>query len=296
MKLAICITTRNRTTELEHCLSAIKASSQQPNEIIVSDDSSDPLIQAQNAEIVNRYPNTRFVLGPRKGVCANRNNAVNHVQDSDYVSFVDDDIYIEADFLTLSANFYQSLPEADRSKTILSGVSYGQEGQGLHPAKLSFRGYFHAVKAGQPYETVVIHAAVFPRHFFKDEQWDENIFFGYEDGELCLRAINRGYEIKLVPDLKVYNSCFDQGTLIVPSVAQLTDYQIYLDAARLYIGVKRYKYLSPNSAKLSLFILVYITHILIFLTKKRSLKALPEILARSKVREIWNTAPASSSL
>ena len=294
MKLAICITTRNRTTELEHCLAAIQASVQQPHEIIVSDDSSDPLIQTKNAEIVGRYSNAYFILGPRKGVCANRNNAVNHVQDSDYVSFVDDDIYIEPDFLNLSANFYEMLPEANRLKTILSGVSYGQEGQELHPAKLSFRGYFHAVRSGQPYETVVIHAAIFPRRFFKDEQWDENIFFGYEDGELCLRAIKHGYEIQLVPSLKVYNSCFDQSTLLVPSVAKLTDYQIYPEAARLYVGVKRYKYLSPNFAKLYLFILVYIAHILIFLSKKQSLKALPVILERSKVRDIWNAAPASS--
>lgn len=288
MKLAICITTRNRPVELDQCLKAIAASTQQPHEVIVSDDSIDPLVQEQNSDIVSQYPNARFILGPRKGVCANRNNAVNHVKDTDYVSFVDDDIYIEPDFLQLSADFYEAMPEADRFKTILSGVSYGQEGQDLHPAKLSFRGYFSAVRAGQPYETVVIHAAVFPRSFFQEEQWDENIYFGYEDGELCLRAIKRGYGIRLVPNLKVYNSCFDQGTLIVPSVARLTDYQIYLDAARLYIGVKRYKYVFPNIIKLYLFIFLYFTHILIFLSKNRSLKALPEIFTRSRVSEIWN--------
>lgn len=294
MRFAICITTRNRPSELDQCLKAISASVQAPHEVIVSDDSSDPLIQAQNAEIVNLYPNTRFILGPRKGVCANRNNAVNHVQDSDYVSFVDDDIYIEPDFLKRSADFYWAMPDADRPKAILSGVSYGQEGQDLHPAKLSFRGYFRAIAEGQPYETVVIHAAVFPRQFFKEEQWDEKIYFGYEDGELCLRAIKRGYGIQLVPGLKVYNSCFDQGTLVVPSIGQLTDYQIYIEAARLYIGVKRYKYLFPNLIKLYLFIALYIAHIVVFLSKRRSLNALPEIFLRSRVQEIWTTAPTST--
>ena len=288
MKLAICITTRNRVTELDRCLDAVWNSSCHPHEVIVSDDSLEDRVVLENIAITHKYPGTVYVSGPKNGVCGNRNNAVAQVKDSEFISFVDDDIYVEKDFIERSADFYDAMPEVDRFKTILSGVSYGQEGQDLHPAKLSFRGYFSAVQAGQPYETVVIHAAVFPRSFFQEEQWDENIYFGYEDGELCLRAIKRGYGIRLVPNLKVYNSCFDQGTLIVPSVARLTDYQIYLDAARLYIGVKRYKYIFPNIIKLYLFIFLYVTHILIFLSKNRSLKALPEIFTRSKVSKIWN--------
>ncbi|MBW4418223.1 MAG: glycosyltransferase [Myxacorys californica WJT36-NPBG1] len=284
MQLSICITTRNRPQELNACLEALWNSTVQPCSVIVSDDSSDPERQQQTEQVVKRYPSTRYITGPRTGVCGNRNNAVNAVTEGDLVAFVDDDICVEPDFIARALEQYAQLPSQERDCTILTGISRDLDGQALLPGKLSFRGYFYPTDAP---ESVVIHAAVFPRTFFDQEQWDENIFFGYEDAELCLRALKRGYRILSVPELQVRNICFLKGTLASPSIGNLTDYEIYIEAARLYVGIKRYKHLFPNVSKLLLFISVYFVHLTLYLLKRRSLNGLPEIIKRSRIERLW---------
>ena len=285
MRLSACITTRNRVHELENCLAALWASDVKPHSVIVSDDSSDPEIQNSNHAAVDRYPGTVYVKGPQIGVCGNRNSAVNTVQDSEYVAFVDDDICVPPDFIRTALAHYDRLSDAQKLKTVLSGTSYNQHGEELVSTKLSFRGYFSPSDIP---ENVVIHAAVFPRSFFQEEQWDENIFFGYEDAELCLRVKKKGYEIIPCPDLRVFHSSSGVGPLLVPKIGKLTDYELYIEAARLYIGVKRYKSIFPSPVKLSIFMGIYFPHMIIFLLRKHALNALPLILSRSKFEYAWN--------
>jgi GT2 family glycosyltransferase len=282
MRLSACITTRNRPQKLESCLSAIWASTVKPHSVIVSDDSLDPDMQQTNRQIVERYsPNTIYLTGPRNGVCGNRNNAVNAVMDSELVAFVDDDIYVSPNFVELALDCYARSPVEERDRTIFTGVSEAEAGMQMLPGKLTFRGYFRP-EARHP-ETVVIHATIFPRTFFEQEQWDEDIFFGYEDAELCLRAIKRGYKIISAPQLRVTNGGDLQGSLITPAIGNLTDYEIYVEAARLYVGIKRYKHLFPNLLKLALFVIIYFAHMTIYLIRKKSLNAFPEIIRRSHI-------------
>lgn len=287
MKISICITTRNRTNELASCLKAIWDSSVKPNSVIVSDDSPEVGVQQANKQLVQSFPSTKYVIGPKKGVCANRNNAVNSLEGVDFVAFIDDDICIEPNFLGLVLSRYASLQPDKRYMTILTGISKDSQGNNLLPARLNFRGYFSPCK--KP-ETVVIHAAVFPKHFFCDEQWDENIFFGYEDAELCLRAIKLNYQIMFCNELEVFNSGYLKGTLTTSRVAYLTDYDIYIEAARLYVGIKRYGCIFPNLVKLVIFILVYFSHISIYLTTRRSLSVLPEIIRRANVVQLMSSS------
>lgn len=280
MKLAICITTRNRPQELNRCLNAVWNSTTKPYSVIVSDDSAEYEMQETNYQIVEHYPNSAYYHGPRLGVCANRNNAVNQTGECNLVAFVDDDICVEPDFIEKAFNRYNQLDPEQRETTILSGVSKDPQGNDLLPSKLSFRGYFYPSE--EP-ETVVIHAAVIPRIFFYQEQWDENIFFGYEDAELCLRALKRNFNILYCPELKVLNTGFHKGTLNSTSLVYLTDYEVYIEAARLYVGIKRYKYLSPSLFKLFLFISIYFAHMMIYLLRRRSLTVLPEIIRRSHI-------------
>ena len=290
MRLSACITTRNRVHELENCLASLWASDVKPHSVIVSDDSSDPEIQNSNHAVVDRYPGTVYVKGPQIGVCGNRNNAVNAVHDSEYVAFVDDDICVPPNFIRTALAHYYRLALGQRLKTVLSGVSYNQHGEEMLSTKLTFRGYFQL--SALP-ENVVIHAAVFPRSFFIDEQWDENIFFGYEDAELCLRVRKKGYEISYCSDLRVFHSSSGEGTLSTPRIGKLTDYDLYVEAARLYIGVKRYKSIFPNPLKLLFFVGVYFSHMSIYLLRKNALSALPMILERSRWSYAWNQRGAS---
>lgn len=285
MYLSACITTRNRVQELEKCLEAIWNSEVKPYSVIVSDDSSDVTIQQKNQNTVSRYPGTNYIKGPQNGVCGNRNNAVNTVQHSEYVVFLDDDICIPQDFIGNALSHYQNMSPEQQRKTILSGTCYDESGGELVSTKLTFRGHFQIVD--KP-ENVVVNSAVFPRAFFSEEQWDENIFFGYEDAELCLRLKKRGYKIQYCQDLRVLHNCPGKGTLYIPKIGDLTDYEIYIEAARLYIGIKRYKSIFPNPLKLSLFMGIYFPHMIVFLLRKHALTALPLILARSKFEYAWN--------
>lgn len=287
MGLAACITTRNRPQELEACLQALWNSTVKPQVAIVSDDSPDLTVQQKNREIVHQFPGTTYVLGPQRGVCANRNNAVNNVIGTDLVVFLDDDVCVESEFISLALIRYKQLSTQQQKCTILSGITLDNYGQNVvGPTKLSFRGYFCPAEVP---ESANIHAAVFPRSFFDQEQWDENIFFGYEDAELSLRAIRAGYTILFCPDLKALPSCFGEGSLVTPSIAGMTNYELYIESARLYVGIKRYKYLFPNFFKLITFVSIYLIHIILFLTKRQALQALPTILLRSQAQKLWSS-------
>ncbi len=285
MKLSACITTRNRTKELDACLRALWNSTVKPHSVVVSDDSPDKEVQQQNRQIVEQYPGTTYLNGPQRGVCANRNNAVNAIipSETNLVCFIDDDICVEPDFIACALERYKKMPLAQRNCFILSGLSKSPCGNELRPGKLTFRGYF--TSSNVP-ETVAIHAAVFPRKFFEEEQWDENIFFGYEDAELCLRALKHGYKILYCPELKVFNMAFKKGTLQTNSLGNWTNYDIYIEAARLYVGIKRYQYIFPNFFKLISFLLVYFSHMTIYLWRNNALNAWPAIIQHSRIQKL----------
>jgi GT2 family glycosyltransferase len=289
MRLSACITTRNRTEELDACLRALWDSTVKPHSVVVSDDSPDIEVQRKNHQIVRLYPGTTYITGPQAGVCANRNNAINAIphSETDLIAFIDDDICVEPDFIACALERFKIIHPEQRGQTILSGLSQDPDGHDLLHGKLTFRGYF--TSSNVP-ETVAIHAAVFPRAFFEEEQWDANIFFGYEDAELCLRALKRGYSIVYCPELKVLNTAFKKGTLQTNHFGGLTSYDIYIEAARLYVGIKRYKYIFPNPSKLVIFLLVYVSHMTIYLWRKRALSAWPVIIQRSRLQELLRNA------
>ncbi|KYC35923.1 glycosyltransferase [Scytonema hofmannii PCC 7110] len=289
MRVSACITTRNRTKNLEECLQALWNSDVKPYTVVVSDDSSSIEVQQQNYQIVQKYPGTKYITGPRLGVCANRNNAVNAIPSSetDFVAFIDDDICVKPDFIARALERYSQLSPEQRNRTILSGVSRSPDGSfEMVSGKLSFRGYF--CKSDVP-ESVAIHATLFPRKFFDQEQWDENIFFGYEDAELCLRALKQGYKIQHCPELLVTHAASEgfTSTLNEPGVGSLTRYEISIEAARLYIGIKRYKDLSPDPIKLVVFLILYFVHMTLYLMKRGAIQAWPQIVRLSRIQKLW---------
>ncbi|MGF1676556.1 MAG: glycosyltransferase family 2 protein [Rivularia sp. (in: cyanobacteria)] len=286
MRIAACITTRNRSLELDNCLKALWNSTVKPHRVIVSDDSQDIEVQQTNLEVVQQYPGTTYITGPKRGVCANRNHAVNatSVLETDFVAFVDDDICVEPDFIANAINKYSQMSNEQRKYTIITGISTGTKGEKLLPSKLTFRGYFSATE--ETPETVVIHAALFPRQFFIQEQWDEDIYFGYEDAELCLRAIKYGYKIVSCPELQV-NVKSTESVLDAPGISGISNYELHIEAARLYVGIKRYKNLFPNPIKLLAFLTIYFVHMSGYLLKRGAIQAWPEIIRRSRIQLLW---------
>ncbi len=290
MRLSTCITVRNAPERLESCLKAIWQSTVKPHAAIVSDDSSDPKMQQKHRQIVENYPGTRYILGPQRGVNANRNCAVNAIKDTDFIAFVDDDIWLDPDFIANALDYYKNLPPQQQQYTFLTGVSYTKSGREKNfPTKLSFRGYYHET-TGNP-ECVHIHAAVFPRSFFNQVQWEEEIFFGQGDAILCLRALKQGYQILFCDKLRALNTRprfeGEGGTLDVHRIGKLTNYDIHQISARLYIGIKRYKDLFPNPLKLLFFLSIYFPHTTLYLIKNQALIAWPKIIQRSHFLKLW---------
>ena len=274
MQLSICVTTINAVDDLSSCLQALWQSSVKPSYVVVADDSPALEIQQQNRQIVNQYPGTGYIIGPHRGVCANRNCALENLPPSDFIAFIDDDICVAPDYIANVLSRYRTLKLEARQQTFLTG--------GM-PTKLSFRGFF--CKSDRP-ECVDLHTAVFPAAFFKVERWDEKIYFGYEDALLCLQAIKQGYSILHCSELKVVDTRSGQSTLKKDSFGEITRYEIYIEAARLYVGIKRYRSIYPNPFKLASFLLIYFLHMNIYLLRKKAFSSWLEIIKYSHCQDL----------
>lgn len=167
MHFSACVTTRNRTEQLDLCLQELWNSSMKPSIVIVSDDSETPEVRQKNLMIVQKYSSTSYLIGPRAGISANRNNTLNGISKTDLVVFIDDDVCLDPDFISLAIARYSKMNAHEGIKTILSGITCNQNGNAIGIIKLSWRGYF--CSANEP-QAVNIHAAVFPWSLFQPSQ------------------------------------------------------------------------------------------------------------------------------
>jgi glycosyltransferase involved in cell wall biosynthesis len=287
MSIGVCITTRHRPELLERCLEHLAKSTLLPAGIVVSDDSSKPEMQEATAAVVARFPDAVLVRGPRKGVCANRNNALAHLGPVDYVAFLDDDALVTPTYLSVAEATFAAMPEGRRSRSILSGVRV----DAFHPrtealCRLDFLCYFAhsdtAEIAGASY-------AVYPRGFLDRHLWDERIYFGLEDAELSLRALKDGYAIVHVPEMILTDAGLGQSTML-ESKGEVTGYAFTGEAARLYVGVKRYKDIESDYAKLAVFVPLFFAQLTWSLAKRRSLHRMPELVRLSNVTSLLRRA------
>jgi GT2 family glycosyltransferase len=292
VKIAACVTTRNRLEFLAACLAAFQGSTAPPDQIVVSDDSSDATMRARTRAVVERVPGATYLEGPLRGVCANRNHALAAVRpDIDLVSFIDDDVVVDRDFFENARTRYAA-SGLGWDRIILTGVAVRNDGGVSVPVRLSFRGYF--VPAATP-EAVAIWATVFPHRFLKTHRFDENIFFGYEDAELCLRALKAGYAIQLAPELRTRDTGTARSTLAERTEAgqpTFDRYESLVESARLYVGTKRYLVLFPNPLKAIAFQALYFLHLPIYLARRRALGKLPEIVRAAHLERLLRRTPS----
>lgn len=90
MKLSVVIPTCNRNDLLSNCLDLFDKSYQTYSgdyEVLVTDDSRG----AGAKELIkNKYPQVKWIEGPKRGPAANRNNGADHVS-GEWIVFIDDD-------------------------------------------------------------------------------------------------------------------------------------------------------------------------------------------------------------
>ncbi len=287
MSIGVCITTRHRPDLLDETLKRLQKSTLPAAHIVVSDDSLAPEMIEQTRAVVARSPNTLYVTGPHKGVCANRNNALAHLREVDYVAFLDDDGFVTPEYLQVAQEMYDAMPAEQRARTILTGTRIDARNKRIETtAKLDFRCYFapsdRAEIAGASY-------AVYPRAFFDRHPWDERIFFGLEDAELSLRARKDGYAIEFIPQMIMFDAAQGQST-VLQEPGRVTAYAFNGEAARLYLGVKRYKDIEPNYVKLGIFVPLFFAQVTYSFAIRRSLNRLPELVRRSNVTSLFRRA------
>lgn len=196
VSLTVCICTSGRPQELERCLESIANGTQLPIEVIVSDDSREKINAHRIEGVCNLYPFVRYVEGPQRGLCPNRNHAICQSRTS-HVSLIDDDGVVGNDFIRLAMVAIGKYPLKIISGDVL------ESGKILTPPTNSTRwGHFGAaLQPGELLRNVNLNCNVFPRAAFVDAAFDELLVYGYEDTDLCDRLIQSGWEIKHHPEL-----------------------------------------------------------------------------------------------
>ena len=190
--VSLCICTRDRPAELERVLASVAAGRALPDVVLVSDDGKAP--EAAQA-ICSRFPFVRYLSGPRKGLCANR-NAVIAQADSKYLCLSDDDCIISEDFFLRLRELLPTLP----ADTIITGDVLEDDVR-IVPNNPSFLGHFRKPPEGT-FRNINLNSNCFPREALRAAQFDESLVYGYEDMDLCAQLLRKGFRIIHVPELR----------------------------------------------------------------------------------------------
>jgi GT2 family glycosyltransferase len=237
LNISVCICTRNRPEDLSKALKSVGRSTYPAFEVIVSDDSTN---DETRTLVSSHFPYVKYLEGPRKGLGANRNNALRSVTGS-HVLFIDDDVVLNENFLEIVCDRLAKHAEKECiDNVIISGIE-NKNGQLIFPGEQSFLGYQNvSYKEGDRIRTVVINSAVFPIAMFKNTLFDEKLVYGNDEVDLTTRATQKGYKVILCPEAINFH---------YPSEINRDYYEPFHDATRIYVTFKRYFATENNKLK-----------------------------------------------
>jgi GT2 family glycosyltransferase len=246
--LAVCICTRNRPAELRRALESVRGSTALLAQVVVSDDSDMPDAEA-TVSVCAEFSGVTYLTGPRRGLAANRNHCLNHLDDRiELVVFIDDDAVLRTDFLERA----RAILEHDRG-SILTGCEHDGN-QRVCPRNRSFWGLQERLPRGPgDYHAVCMNAALFPRALFDRVRFDEALLYGYEEADIAAQAEAAGYRIRFSPELVNDHR---------RSPVNRDEYAAVQDASRLYATFKRYAWLEARYTHAAAFGLLAPFHLL----------------------------------
>jgi len=263
-QVAVCICTRNRPEELQKALDSLDRSTYPIFEIIVSDDSTN---DDTKTLVTSHFPKVKYLAGPRKGLGANRNNALKAVKGS-HVLFIDDDVTLGEKFIETAFEFlegYIKQEEADPSKIIVTGLE-DKYGELVVPHEQDFLGFQKIdYREGETLNTVVINSAIFPKNLFEQVLFDEKLVYGCDEVDFTTRAVNKGFKIRLCPNAINFH---------FPSTINRDFYQPYHEASRLYVTFKRYFSTEKNILKAVVYLGLASVHTLAYTLKVEGVRGL----------------------
>lgn len=227
--VAVCICTKYRPDELERTLASIARSNYPVAQIVVSDDGHTPDTEAvcESAEM-----NVVYVPGPRRGLGANRNRALEEVA-TDVVLFLDDDCRLLPDFCHQALARMRPAEEVHGRRVIVSGREVNRAaGLLVDATDQTFLGW-QTRRYGQnePLNTIVINSTLFPSRLFERIRFDPQLIYGFEEVDLATRAVAAGYVIVDAPDAVNDHRC---------SPRSRESYERHFHASRLHVTFRRY--------------------------------------------------------
>lgn len=249
-ELSVCVCTRNRPKELVRAIESLSTCRGYIHQIIVSDDSTN---NESRDMLKNVILPVYYVTGPKRGLSANRNNALQYVTGS-HVLFIDDDVVVESEFIPNIIRHYVGIILQRRPHVIVTGLE-NKEGKLVFPHEQNFLGFQKKEYDNlRKIRTIVINSTVFPVTVFSKVKFDERLMYGYEEVDIATRASYAAeFDIELCPT--AINNHF-------PSEINRDFYRPYINASRMYVTFKRYFYSERRPFKAFLFAVVAINHLI----------------------------------
>ncbi len=220
--ISLCICTMNRPDELSCCLDSVFKSVEQPDEVIVSDDSPDG--QPTQASVA-KYPQVIYQTGPRRGLGPNRNACIQRAKGS-HMIFIDDDVCLPPEFLATA----RRLVNSSAPQTIVTGYQMDNGSYKIVPQNADFWG-LQRVPVLNECRAIVINATIFPKSLFEQALFDEHLRYGSEELDIAQHAVALGYQID-------YHDCLYINHY--PSLINREKYKQFIHASRLYVTTKAY--------------------------------------------------------
>jgi GT2 family glycosyltransferase len=211
------------------------------------------------------------LAGPRRGLGANRNNALKAVTGS-HVLFIDDDVVLGEQFLETAFDHLEAYikKEGDNiNKIIVTGIEKNN-GNFVFPHDQNFLGHqkIEYLKKNA-LKTVVINSAIFPKKLFKNVLFDEKLVYGFDEVDFTTRAVKEGVNILL---------CKKAVNLHFPSIKNRDFYEPYQEASRIYVTFKRYFSTEENKLKAIVYLCVAIPHVIAHIIKVEGMKGILKAL------------------
>jgi glycosyltransferase involved in cell wall biosynthesis len=219
--LSLCICTMNRPDELRACLLSVRSGTEQPAELIVSDDGTDPQTVTVAAEFGATY-----LEGPHRGLGPNRNACI-RAAGSSHLAFIDDDVIVSEQFVAQCHRLSGDDVVTGYEMNFLTGAA-----RKVTASNANFLGY-QELEIGRrdAHRAIVINATVFPRKVFEHASFDESIKYGSEEIDMARQVVALGYRISYDDRLWVEHH---------PSALNRAGYEEVQLASLLYVTLRAY--------------------------------------------------------
>jgi len=227
---------------------SVLASHYPVKKIVVSDDSTGP---ESGLMVKSEFPKVTLIEGPRRGLGANRNRALEHAS-GHFVVFLDDDAILNPDFVLRAAEAFRR--EGEPLPTQIFAGFEMNAGREVRPHDVDYLGFqSRPYRPDEPLNTIVINSAVIPVTLAKRLGFDELLWYGSDEVDFAMRARAAGADIIFCPELK--NEHF-------PSNVNRSYYSPFIDASRIYVAFKRYWMLERKVIKALTYLMVASVHLL----------------------------------